>query len=69
MALYYSVLVVWRNNDKIMNCDKCKHYNWYYDYCDKWKCKVFLFFKILPFISSGRYVYHFPLLPHHILYG
>lgn len=40
MALYYSVLVVWRNNDKIMNCDKCKHYNWYYDYCDKWKYKV-----------------------------
>lgn len=23
-----------------MNCDKCKHYNWYYDYCDKWKYKV-----------------------------
>ena len=23
-----------------MNCDKCKYYNWYYDYCDKWKCIV-----------------------------
>ena len=23
-----------------MNCDKCKYYNWYYDYCDKWKCVV-----------------------------
>ena len=28
------------NNDKIMNCDNCKYYNWYYDYCDKWKCVV-----------------------------
>lgn len=24
----------------IMNCDSCLHYHWYYDYCDKWKCKV-----------------------------
>lgn len=23
-----------------MNCDNCKHYHWYYDYCDKWKCEV-----------------------------
>lgn len=23
-----------------MNCDKCKNYNWYYDWCKKWKCKV-----------------------------
>ena len=23
-----------------MNCDKCKHYNWYYDRCEKWKIKV-----------------------------
>ena len=23
-----------------MNCDKCKHYHWYYDWCDKWKCEV-----------------------------
>ena len=29
---------------------------------------VFLFFKILPLLSSGKYVYHLPLLPHHILY-
>lgn len=21
-------------------CDNCKHYAWYYDWCDKWKCKV-----------------------------
>ncbi len=21
-------------------CDNCTHYHWYYDYCDKWKCKV-----------------------------
>lgn len=28
------------NNNKIMNCDNCKYYNWYYDYCNKWKCKV-----------------------------
>ena len=41
MALLYCVLAIWiwRNN-KTMNCDNCKHYNWYYDYCDKWKCKV-----------------------------
>lgn len=23
-----------------MSCDKCKHYHWYYDWCDKWKCEV-----------------------------
>lgn len=23
-----------------MNCDKCKWYQWYYDYCEKWKCTV-----------------------------
>lgn len=23
-----------------MNCDKCKHYNWYYDKCTKWDCQV-----------------------------
>ena len=23
-----------------MNCDECKHYCWYYDYCDKWGCEV-----------------------------
>lgn len=23
-----------------MNCDECKHYYWYYDRCEKWKCKV-----------------------------
>ncbi len=23
-----------------MNCDKCKYYHWYYDWCDKWKCEV-----------------------------
>lgn len=22
------------------NCDNCSHYNWYYDWCDKWKCNV-----------------------------
>lgn len=22
------------------NCDGCKHYHWYYDYCDKWHCEV-----------------------------
>lgn len=21
-------------------CDNCKYYAWYYDWCDKWKCKV-----------------------------
>lgn len=26
--------------DKINNCDNCKYYKWYYDYCEKWKCKV-----------------------------
>lgn len=24
----------------VMNCDKCKYYIWYYDYCSKWKCNV-----------------------------
>ena len=23
-----------------MNCDKCKFYNWYYDWCAKWQCEV-----------------------------
>lgn len=23
-----------------MNCDECKCYHWYYDYCDKWDCEV-----------------------------
>lgn len=23
-----------------MTCDNCNCYHWYYDYCDKWKCKV-----------------------------
>lgn len=23
-----------------MNCDNCKHYNWYYDRCNKWECEV-----------------------------
>lgn len=23
-----------------MNCDKCKFYNWYYDWCEKWQCEV-----------------------------
>ena len=22
------------------NCDNCENYNWYYDYCYKWKCEV-----------------------------
>lgn len=22
------------------NCDNCKYYEWYYDYCEKWKCVV-----------------------------
>ena len=26
--------------DSIKNCDNCKHYEWYYDYCKKWKCEV-----------------------------
>jgi len=24
----------------VNNCDSCIHYCWYYDYCDKWECKV-----------------------------
>lgn len=23
-----------------MCCDKCRFYNWYYDWCRKWKCEV-----------------------------
>ena len=23
-----------------MCCDKCKHYNWYYDWCKKWQCHI-----------------------------
>lgn len=23
-----------------VNCDNCKHYHWYYDYCDKWDCEM-----------------------------
>ena len=23
-----------------MNCDECKWYNWYYDYCRKWNSEV-----------------------------
>ena len=23
-----------------MNCDKCKFYKWYYDWCKKWHCEV-----------------------------
>ena len=23
-----------------MNCDKCSHYCWYYDRCEKWDCEV-----------------------------
>lgn len=22
------------------NCDNCKNYEWYWDYCLKWKCTV-----------------------------
>ena len=28
------------SNNTNTNCDYCKHYNWYYDYCDKWKCEI-----------------------------
>lgn len=21
-------------------CDNCRHYHWYYDYCDKYDCEV-----------------------------
>ena len=27
-------------NILVINCDHCKHYNWYYDFCDKWNCEV-----------------------------
>lgn len=23
-----------------MNCDECKHYEWYYDRCKKWECEI-----------------------------
>ena len=23
-----------------MNCDDCKHYEWYYEWCRKWGCEV-----------------------------
>lgn len=23
-----------------MNCDDCKHYEWYYNRCQKWDCEV-----------------------------
>lgn len=23
-----------------LNCDNCKHYEWYYDRCRKWDCEV-----------------------------
>ena len=22
------------------SCDTCKHYHWYYDWCDKWKSEM-----------------------------
>lgn len=22
------------------NCDNCKYYRWYHDYCDKYKCQI-----------------------------
>lgn len=25
---------------EIRKCDNCIYYNWYYDWCKKWKCKV-----------------------------
>ena len=28
-----------RNGEK-MNCDNCNKYNWYFDWCKKWKCYV-----------------------------
>ena len=27
-------------NEKKMNCDNCKYYDWYYDHCRKWDCEV-----------------------------
>lgn len=21
-------------------CDKCQWYQWYYDFCEKWKCEI-----------------------------
>lgn len=26
--------------ERLMNCDDCKHYEWYYDRCRKWDCEV-----------------------------
>lgn len=23
-----------------MCCDNCRHYDWYRDFCKKWKCKI-----------------------------
>ena len=23
-----------------MNCDECKWYKWYFDWCEKWKCEM-----------------------------
>lgn len=25
---------------KKASCDNCKHYQWYYDKCERWDCKV-----------------------------
>ena len=27
-------------NINIENCDNCRYYEWYYDHCCKWNCKV-----------------------------
>ena len=24
----------------MLSCDDCKYYNWYYDWCDRWKVKI-----------------------------
>lgn len=26
--------------ERVMNCDNCKWYRWYYDRCEKWKCEM-----------------------------
>lgn len=26
--------------ERSANCDRCKWYSWYYDYCEKWRAKV-----------------------------
>lgn len=23
-----------------MDCDNCKHYDWYYNYCEKLRCEI-----------------------------